>query len=905
MANEWDFMYEGNSASAQQTQPLRAIPKGAKTMIQLASLFLAAVLAASAGPLPPSNLRCEYMTNPMGVDIAKPRFYWVLEHADRGARQSAYQVLVSRDPEVKAGDVWDSGQLQSAESIHIAYQGKKLESGRTYYWKVRYWDQNGAASPFSRVARFDAGLFAASDWKAQWIRGASVFRKEFTLRARPLRARAYVTGLGYYELRLNGKKVGDHLLDPGWTEFGKRILYSTYDVTGDLGSGANAAGLLVGEGWFKARAALLQLEIEMPGGEKVLVVSDGTWKTAEGPIDTDSIYNGETYDARKEMPGWDQPGFDDSRWKPVGLDDPPKGSLSSQMMPPIRTVADIVPLKMTNPQPEVFVYDMGQNFSGWVRMQVKGPAGTKVRIRHAELLYEDGTLNTENLRTARATDTYILRGDPEGEFFEPHFTYHGFRYVELTGFPGTPKLDTILGRVIHSDVRPTGGFSASKPILNQIQRMVLWGTKTNLHSIPTDCAQRNERLGWLADAHLAAETAMLNYDMAAFYTNFLRSIRDSQDPDGAVGDTVPRNGRKGAGDPAWGSAYPILVLYMYQQYGDIRILEEHFGGIRAWADYLRSASKDGIVAFSKYGDWVPIEPTPGDLVSTACYYWSVDIVAKAAAVLGRKPEAESYQALAHEIAKAFHGKFYDPAKRYYLPGTQTANTLPLFLKITPEELRANVRNRITDDIVYFKNSHLTTGILGAKYILPVLTESGRADLAYDLATQTTYPSWGYMVENGATTLWELWQNRTGPSMNSHNHPMYGSIGAWFYSALAGINLRPGGEGYKAIHIEPQIVRDLQYVSGTLETVRGTVISAWSRTGSTLRMEVTVPVGSTAEVIIPKMNLRNISVGEGGKPVWQDGAFRPGVPGVSAARETSSAVIVQVGSGSYVFERKGD
>ncbi len=879
------------------------LPKGLTIMISTAILL--STLAASAGPLPPSNLRCEYLTDPMGLDVASPRFYWVPEHTTRGARQSAYQVLVSTLPEVNAGDEWDSGRVTSAESVHIIYQGKKLASGRTYYWKVRYWDQDGAASPFSRIARFDTGLFSASDWKAQWIGGANVFRKEFSLKAKPVRARAYVTGLGYYELRLNGRKIGDHLLDPGWTEIDRRILYATYDVTGELRAGGNAVGMVLGEGWFKGRIALLQLDIELPGGEKVLLVSDGTWKTTRGPIDFDSIYDGETYDARKEMPGWDLPGFNDGKWDPVSLADSPKGVLSSQMMPPIRAVADIVPLKMTSPRPGVFVYDMGQNFSGWVRLRAKGPAGSTVRVRHAELLYEDGTLNVENLRTARATDTYILRGDPEGEVFEPHFTYHGFRYAELTGLPGTPRLDTMLGRVVHSNVAPTGGFSASKPILNQIQRIVLWGTKTNLHSIPTDCDQRNERQGWLADAHLAAETAMLNFDMAAFYTNFLRSIGDSQESNGVLADTVPRNGRRSPADPAWGSAYPILVLYMYEQYGDTRILEEHYDGIRAWANYLRSRSKDGILSYSKFGDWVPVEPTPGDLVSTAYYYWSVDIVARAAALLGKQADADRYGTLGREIAAAFNKKFYDTEKDCYLPCTQTANTLPLFLGIAPDKLRTTLRSRLTDDIVYFKNTHLSTGILGAKYLLPVLTGLGRADLAYDLAAQTTYPSWGYMIENGATTLWELWQNRTGPSMNSHNHPMYGSIGAWFYTALAGINPGDDGAGYKSIRIEPQVVRDLQHASGTIETVRGTVRSSWTRTGGTLGMEVTVPVGSSAEVVIPKLFLRNVSVEEGGKPVWSKGVFQPGVSGVTGARETSSAVIVEIGSGSYVFERKGD
>jgi len=518
--------------------------------------------AAAPGPLPPSGLRCEYLVHAMGVDVASPRLFWRLEHSERGARQTAYQVLVSTTPSVSAGDQWDSGKLASSQSTHVAYVGKPLESGTTYYWKVRYWDQDGSASPYSAVTRFDTGLFSDGDWKARWIRGGNQLRKEFQLAANPRRARAYVSGIGYYELRLNGNKVGRHVLDPGFTAFDKRILYVTYDVTDHLRQGANAAAIMLGEGWYRGRAAILQIDVEMADGKKLVITTDGSWKGAQGPILSDSIYNGEEYDARKETPGWDLPGYDDRAWAPVSLDDPPKGVLSAQLMPPIRVVGDIVPLRMTNPRPGAYVYDMGQNFSGWVRLRVKGPAGTVVRLRHAELLYEDGTLNVENLRRARATDTYILRGDPEGEVYEPRFTYHGFRYVELSGFPGAPKLDTILGRVVHTDVAPSAGFASSKPILNQIQRLVFWGTKTNLHSIPTDCDQRDERMGWLADAHLASETAMLNFDMAAFYTNFLRSIRDSQDATGAVPDVVPAT-RRGPADPAWGSAYPLLALYMY------------------------------------------------------------------------------------------------------------------------------------------------------------------------------------------------------------------------------------------------------------------------------------------------------------------------------------------------------
>ena len=858
---------------------------------------------AAPGPLPPSGLRCEYLVNPMGLDVTNPRFFWRLEHSERGARQTAYQVLVSTTPSVSAGDQWDSSKINSAEFTHVAFGGRPLESGTTYYWKVRYWDQDEVASPYSAVTRFDTGLFSDGDWKARWIRGGNQLRKEFQLAAKPRRARAYVSGIGYYELRLNGNKVGRHVLDPGFTAYDKRILYATYDVTDHLRQGANAAGIMLGEGWYRGRAAILQIDVEMADGTRLAFTTDGSWKGAQGPILSDSIYNGEEYDARKETPGWDLPGYDDRAWAPVSLNDPPKGVLSAQLMPPIRVVGDIVPLRMTNPRPGAYVYDLGQNFSGWVRLRVKGPAGTVVRLRHAELLYEDGTLNVENLRRARATDTYILRGDPEGEVYEPRFTYHGFRYVELTGFPGAPRLDTILGRVVHTDVAPSAGFASSKPILNQIQRLVLWGTKTNLHSIPTDCAQRDERMGWLADAHLASETAMLNFDMAAFYTNFLRSIRDSQDSTGAVPDVVPAT-RRGPADPAWGAAYPLLVLYMYEQYGDRRILEQHFEGIRAWAESLRSKSENGTVNFVKYGDWVPIEPTPGSLVSSAYYYWSVDIVARAAEILGKKAEAEAYRKLAEEIAAAFQKRFYNPESRTYANGTQTAMTLPLYLGITPEALRRQVFANLRDQIVYYKNTHLTTGIVGTKYIFPVLTQLGRADLGYELATQTTYPSWGYMIENGATTLWELWQNKTGPSMNSHNHPMLGSIGAWFYTALAGINADPKSPGYARIRIEPQVVRDLQWASGSIDTLRGTVSSSWSRTPQSFRLEVTIPAGSTAEIHIPKLNLADLTILEGNRPVWQNGAYVAGIPGLAGARDAGGDIVLEALSGSYAFESIG-
>ena len=863
-------------------------------------------LPAMAAELPPApiSLRVEYLKDPIGIDTAKPRFSWVLPHNGRGQKQTAYQIAVSTEPGAAAASQWDSGRVASDESANVTYAGPALESAKTYYWKVRYRDKDGNASTYSSAGKFETGLLSASDWKAKWIGGGNQLRREFQLDARPVRARAYVTGLGYYELRINGKKVGDHVLDPAWTTYDKRVLYVTYDVTSCLRQGANAVGVMLGQGWYESRAALVELRVELEGGRTVEVVSDGAWKAAQGPIVADSIYNGETYDARKETPGWDKPGYQDSAWQAAKLVDGPKGVLSAQMMPPIRVVDAIVPVKLTSPKPGTCVYDMGQNFSGWIQLRVKGPAGAKVRIRHAELIYDDGTLNTENLRKAKATDVYILRGGGREEVYEPRFTYHGFRYVELTGYPGTPTLDSIRGRVVNSAVEATGGFAASKQILNDIQKIIVWGALSNLHGVPTDCNQRDERMGWMADAHLVAETAILNFDMAAFYTNFLRDIRDIQSDDGAVTDTVPHKFGRRPADPAWGSAYPLFVWYMYLHYGDHQVLEQHYDGIKAWADLLAAKAEDHIVNYSYYGDWVPVEETPGNLVSTFYYCWSTDIVSRVAEVLGKQGDAAAYRERAAEIRQAFHRKFYNAEVFGYGNGTQTANLLPLYLDMVPKEVRGRVRRTLRDSIVYTNNTHLTTGILGTKYLLPFLTQADAPDLAYELATQTTYPSWGYMLANGATTLWELWQEKTGPSMNSHNHPMFGSVGAWFYQALAGIKPEAAKPGYRRILVQPQVVRDLRWASGTIETPLGTASSSWRRTGDGLRLEVVVPVGAVAEIHLPALGLEDVLITESGKPVWRSGAYQNGVEGLVSGRRAAGAVILEAGSGCYSFRLSG-
>lgn len=878
------------------------------TALFLAAAGLAALSAAipsqppaaaePAGPIAPTSLRCEYLDNPVGIDVAKPRLFWVFGHAERGQVQSAYQVLVSTDPKAAAGDVWDSGKVASPRSTQIVFSGKALASGRSYYWKVRTWDRGGAEGPWSAVARFDTGLFERSAWKGVWIGAKNQLRKEFTLKGRVKRARAYVAGLGYYELRVNGRKAGGRVLDPAWTTYDKRVLYATYDVTMSLRDGANAVAVTLGQGWYKSRALLFQLEVEMEDGTTESLASDTTWKAADGPIVADSVYDGESYDARRETPGWDRPGFDDKDWPAAEAVRGPAGVLSAQMMPPIEVVDTVVPLGMTSPLPGAYVFDMGQNFSGWARLRVRGPRGTDVRLRFAELLYKDGTLNQENLRSAQAEDHYILKGEGE-EVWEPRFTYHGFRYVEVTGFPGTPTLEAVRGRVVHSAVKPIGSFAASNDVLNGIQRIVTWGQKTNLHSIPTDCSQRDERMGWMGDAQGTAEEAIMNFDMAAFYTNFVRDIRDVQDEKGRITDTVPHIWGSRPADPAWGTAYPLLCWYMYQYYGDTRVLEEHYDGLKKYVEFLRSTAENGVLKWFNYGDWVAIEKCPGALTSTFYYYYDARIMADAARVLGKTADAALYDKLAAEVRAAFNREFYDPKSGNYGDGSQAANTFALFLDL-PTEKQGGAWGRLFDDIVYKHDSHLTTGIFGTKYVMELLTRNGASDLAYDIAVKTDFPSWGFMIANGATTLWELWNKREGPSMNSHNHPMFGSVGSWLYKALAGINLAPGSTGFEKVLIVPQMVRDLTHASGSTVTVRGEVACAWSRTERTVRVEVTVPAGSEAEIVIPKLGIRDVKLTEGGLTVWMDGKYHAGAPGVVEAVDKDGALRVKTGGGRYAF-----
>jgi len=864
--------------------------------------------SAVAGPAAPANLRCEYLTNPLGIDVTQPRFAWVLEHSERGETQSAYQVLVATSAENLSrdqGDAWDSGKVASDDSTQVAYAGKALESGHRYYWKVRTWDKGGAASAYSQPAWFEMGLLSAGDWKGEWIGGANQLRTEFNLAGPVMRARATIAGVGYYELHINGARIGSSVLDPAWTTYEKRVLYATYDVTPYVQSGANAIGVMLGQGWFASRALRFQLDVELADGRHFQVQSNTSWKARNGPVVSDSVYNGEVYDARLEAPGWDRSGFDHTAWGAAASVPGPQGILSAEMMPPIRNVDTLVPLSMKSPKPGVYVYDMGQNMSGWAELRVRGPRGAAVKMRFAELTYDDGSINRDNIRAAKASDTYILRGEGD-EVYEPRFTYHGFRYLEVTGYPGTPSLDSIRGRVVHSAVEPVGSFVASKQILNQVQRLIRWSQLTNLFGIPTDCDQRDERQGWMGDAQVTAEEATMNFDMAAFYTNFVRDIRDIQASDGTITDTVPHRYGSRPADPAWGTAFPLICWTMWQQYGDRRILEENYESLKKYVEFLRSRAPDNVLRYSYYGDWVAIEHTPGELVSDAYYYYDVEILRDIAAILGKSADSQAYAQLADQIRTAFNQAFLDSRTGTYANGTQTADALALFLGLVPHDHRGDVAEHLTNDITLGHNTHVTTGFIGVKVLMPVLTEIGRSDLAYELAVQTTYPSWGYMVENGATTLWELWENKRGPSMNSHDHAMFGSVGAWYYNALAGINVGADGAGYRHIRIEPQVVEDLHWVSATVETIRGTVSSSWTRSPGEITLDVAVPVNSDAKVVVPKEDeMTAVTVREGDRVVWENGQFVPGDPGVTGASAAHGNFTFEVGSGHYAFRLTGE
>lgn len=898
----------------------------------------------------PIGLLCEYMEEPLTIGCHSPRFFWRME-ADgrRGAAQSAYRIQVAKGhPELLDGGplVWDSQKVicgeDSSTSLKgpgISYAGVALESGQDYYWRVQIWDEHNNESPFSSTARFGTALFEVEDWQAQWLispqmsAAAPLFRTEFSLDKSIAAARIFVCGLGYYELSINGVKVGDHVLDPAWTDYRKRALYAVYDIATFLRQGDNALGLMLGAGWLdftrnswdKKQMMIVQLDILHQDGSHTRISSQrNTWLTSNtGPIRQHLLYQGEIYDARMEMLGWNEPGYDVGStevWQKPLIGEPPGGQLVPQSMEPIRVVQELKSQTLSTPLPGVYVFDLGQNITGWARLRVHGESGASVILRYAEMLYENGTVNQENLRGLDVADTYILKG-ADTEIYEPRFTYHGFRYVQVEFTGETPSIEDLVGRVVHTDVPLIGSFTCGNEMLNQLHRNIVWTERNNLQGLPTDCPQRDERLGWLNDMTVRAEAALYNFRLPRLYGKWIDDIADAQGPQtGAITDTAPfvRYGNQPA-DPV-SSSYLIVPWLVYVHYGDKRLLEQHYGGLKRWVDYLSQVADNYLVSYSYFGDWAPpvqqengmgfkegpvSKDTPGSLMSSGYYFYNALLLSQIAGILNHTEDQQYYDQLAGHIQSAFNEEFWNEELSCYASGSQSAQAFPLYLGITPPDKQEGALTCLLENI-RSRDTHLSTGNLCTKYLMEVLTSHGHKETAYALATQVSYPSWGFMLANGATTVWERWEHVTSGDligMASHNHPMYGAVDAWFYRMLAGISPDPLHPGYGKVKIAPVIIRDLHYVKASLMTIRGTVMSHWVISDcDTVKLQVEIPPTASGIVTIP-LHPDDGQVTEGGKSIWQDSRFIPGTQGVISAESSKDFITFEVESGHYQFEWK--
>ncbi|MDP2982998.1 MAG: family 78 glycoside hydrolase catalytic domain [Candidatus Latescibacter sp.] len=825
------------------------------------------------GAIKSADLRCEYLTNPLGIDASNPRLSWILGSSERGEIQTAYQILVASDRknlDKNSGDLWDSGKVSSDQSTLVPYAGKPLKSGMACFWKIRAWDKNGIPSPYSMPAFWSMGLLLPSDWHAQWIskiqkptdppkKGetakpgppAPYFRKTFDTGKKSVRrAMLYISARGMFEAHINGKRVGKDMLAPEYTDYSKRIQYRAYDITGMLRPGKNAIGAIVGDGWYSGyiggimirnyygvqNGLLAELRLELSDGSEQTVATDASWKCSLGPILDSDMLLGETYDARKEIPGWDGPAFDDSVWENASVMDKTDAPLVAQHAEPVQVVKELRPVKMTEPKPGEFVFDMGQNFAGWARLKVMGPSGTTVTMRFAEMLNPDGSLYTANLRRARSIDRYTLRGGGQ-EMYEPHFTFHGFRYVEITGYPGKPALDALTGCVITSTTPQIGTFDCSNPMVNKLVSNILWGQMSNFISIPTDCPQRDERQGWMGDAQIFIRTATYNADAAAFITKWMQDVADEQTPQGAFTDTCPFiKGLGGDGAPGWGDAGIIVPWTFYQVYGDKKIIGDHYRSMARWMDYLQGGNPNYLrknLLNNNYGDWLSIKAnTPKDLLATA--YWAYDarLMSRMARVIDNDSDAARYEDLFRKIRAAFQKEYLSPEGR--IRGeTQTGYLLALYMDLLPEELRVKAAQYLVEDI-RSKGWHLSTGFIGVRHLAPVLTRMGYPDVAYRLLNNDTFPSWGYSIKQGATTIWERWDGWTedkgfqDPGMNSFNHYSLGSVGEWLYSSVAGIDLDPEKPGFKHIIIRPVPGGGLTYARARYQSIHGLIQSSWTK-----------------------------------------------------------------------------
>jgi alpha-L-rhamnosidase len=889
-------------------------------------LFNFLLLAWSASSqIKVQGLLTENSVDPVGMDVRQPRFSWQLAGDQKNILQTAYEIKVTSGKEI----TWSSNKVSSDQSVHVPYQGSPLKSASKYSWQVRVWDNKGKISAWSTPAVFQMGLLDKSDWKAKWIeagfqedsvsRPAQYFRKQFSAGKAVQSATAFITAHGIYEAEINGKKVGDQYLSPGWTSYNKRLQYQAYDVTGLLSNGRNAIGVVLGNGWYRGFLAwennkdvygkklglLLQLQITYKDGSKEIITSDESWKSSTGAITYSEIYHGETVDARAEKKDWSTAGYDDMQWTGVKTHDYSNDNLVATYNEPIKKHETFKPVKIfKTPQGEQ-VIDFGQNLVGWVVVKAKGKSGDKIIIQHAEVLDKAGNFYIDNLRGAKATATYILDGEQE-ETFEPRFTFYGFRYIKVKGFPGDLSADNFTAVALYSAMKPNGTFTSSNPLINQLQHNIQWGQRGNFLDVPTDCPQRDERLGWTGDAQAFSRTAAFNFGVNNFFAKWLKDVAVEQ-VNGGVPHVVPNVLGAGAiGSAGWADAATVIPWNMYLAYGDKRILEEQYESMKAWVGFMERNSTNYL--WNKgfhFGDWLFYRPfddndgrsavTDKYLIAQCFFSHSTDLVIKTAGVLNKTADIEKYTNLQKNIKDAFIKEYSTPNGRL-VSSTQTAYTLALHFDMLPESLRAQAAEKLVDNVKSYGN-HLTTGFLGTPYLCHVLSRFGYTDVAYNLLMQESYPSWLYPVKMGATTIWERWDGIKPdstfqtPGMNSFNHYAYGAIGEWMYRVVAGLDTDEEKPGYKSIKIKPYIGGKLTHAAATLNTYYGKLHSGWKLENGKLTFDVEVPANTTATVYIPATNDSAVTLN--GQPLTS-------VKEIKVVSTGKEYVEVNIGSGKYQF-----
>lgn len=867
----------------------------------------------------------ENRRTPMGLDEPHPRFSWIIDSDQRQILQAAYEIRVGENADdLESGKdiLWSSGLVSSSQSVHVPYSGRSLEPGKRYCWQVRVWDNRGNESGWSEVSWWQTGLMNNSAWKADWICGhqhgdtnVSFFRKDFILdeNREIVKATAYLTARGLYEARLNGERVGDAYLTPGWTSYNKRIQYQAYDVRDMIRKGENTIGIILAEGWYKGRisrnvygsetALLAQLVVEYKDGTTTVIASDGTWKVSDGPLRSSGIYDGEIYDARKEIAGWDEPGYNALSWEKVIIGDYSFDNIVHTVNEPVRKHEELKPVEILISPAGDTIVDFGQNLVGWVRLKAGGGRGDTIILSHAEVLDKEGNFYTENLRGAKQRNVYILNG--KEQVFEPRFSWQGFRYVKVEGLERMPHEDDMTAIVLYSDMDRTGEFHTSNPDINRLQDNIVWSQKGNFLDVPTDCPQRDERLGWTGDAQVFCNTAAFNMNVNSFFAKWLKDLAADQFDDGNVPVVIPNVlGKASAGSAGWSDAATIISWNIYLAYGDRKVLEDQYHSMKAWVEYLVNASDDLLRDQGfHYGDWLFYSldddnagrsaVTDRYLIAQCFFANSVRIVAETAAILGKEEDAQYFSALHGQVKEIFNNEFVTPNGRL-ASNTQSAYVLALQFDLLPVNMREQAVDRLVENIRQY-GMHITTGFLGTPYINHVLTRFGRVDVAYELLLQDTYPSWLYPVKKGATTIWERW-NGIKPdgsfqyaSMNSFNHYAYGAIGEWMYRMIAGI--RPDKPGYSEFVIDPRPGGNISSAGGQLLTYYGLIKSDWKIENGDFFIDIQVPVNTGARVYLPANSKENI---------WERGQRIMDVKTIDVLEENDEYVLLMLGSGKYNF-----